>query len=247
VVVHPEEVTMVRATFLKEPRTWAERAPPVRQDSGACFMWSLAKIRIARLVLLGAASPAAAGLVVSVPFVKWFCLVWLVGVALLMRGLSRRASANTVVLSVDQRGILDRRLMSRHIEWQEIEAIFPVNEDRSDVVDIKLRWPKITLAETRWPIRIGAYCQIGYGVPAVTISMLLLEGNVSEMLDAVAQYRPDLLHHTNRRAPLTGYPTGEANAAIKLSNINTGSAVSDMPLNAARQGACLRLPRECGR
>jgi hypothetical protein len=61
----------------------------------------------------------------------------------------------------------------------------------------------ITLGETRWPVRIGAYCQIGYGVPAVTISMLLLEGNVSEMLDAVAQYRPDLLHNTNRRTPLS--------------------------------------------
>jgi hypothetical protein len=51
-----------------------------------------------------------------------------------------------------------------------------------------------------------AYCQIGYGVPAVTISMLLLKGNVSEVLDAVAQYRPDLLHHTNRRGILTANP-----------------------------------------
>ena len=93
--------------------------------------------------------------------------------------------------------------MARHIEWQEIEAIWSVDTDRSHTVDIKLRWPKITLTETRWPVRIGAYCQIGYGVPAVTISMLLLDGNASEMLDAVAQYRPDLLHYTNRRAPLS--------------------------------------------
>jgi len=31
-------------------------------------------------------------------------------------------------------------------------------------------------------------------VPAVTISMLLLDGNVCDLLNAVAQYRPDLLH-----------------------------------------------------
>ena len=40
-------------------------------------------------------------------------------------------------------------------------------------------------------------CQVGCGVPAVTINMVLLEGNVSEMLDAIARYRPDLLHCTN--------------------------------------------------
>jgi hypothetical protein len=123
-----------------------------------------------------------------------------------MHCLSRRASAEAPVLSVDQRGILDHRLMPRYIEWQEIAAICPVDANRHNVIDIELRWPKFTLAETRWPVRIGAYCQTGYGVPAVTISMLLLDGNVSEMLDAVAQYRPDLLHHTNRRAPLTADP-----------------------------------------
>jgi hypothetical protein len=204
VVLHQEEVTMVGAPHAKSvQRNLVERPQPVRQAGGTCFMWSLAKIRIACLVLLGAATPAAAGFAVSVSLVKWLCLAWLVGVALLIHCLSRRASADMVVLSVDQRGIVDRRLMSRHIEWQEIEAICPVNTDRSHVIDIKLRWPKFTLGETRWPVRMGAHYQIGYGVPAVTISMLLLEGNVSEMLDAVAQYRPDLLHYTNRLAPLS--------------------------------------------
>jgi hypothetical protein len=126
--------------------------------------------------------------------VKWLCLASLGGVALLMHFLSQRAFNDAVVLSVDQRGILDRRLMSKHIEWHEIEAIWPVNTDRSQAIDIELRWPKITLGETRWSVRIGAYFQIAYGVPAVTINMLLLDGNVSEMLEAVAQYRPDLLH-----------------------------------------------------
>ena len=167
-------------------------------------MWSLARIRIACLILLGAATPAAVGFAVSSTI--WLCLAWLVGVAILIHCLSRRASSDTVVLSIDQRGILDRRLMPRHIEWHEIEAICPVDPNRNHTVDIKLRWPEITLAGTRWPARMGAYCQLGYGVPAVTISMLLLEGNVSEMLDAVARYRPDLLHHTNRRAPLIASP-----------------------------------------
>jgi hypothetical protein len=195
---------MVRALHAKSVQPHVIEGPqPICRAGETCFMWSLAKLRIACLVLLGAATPAIAGFAVSVPSVQWLCLAWLVGVAFLMHCLSQRASADMVVLSVDQRGILDRRLMSRHIEWQEIEAIWPVNTDRSHVIDIKLRWPKNTLGETRWLVRVGAHCQVGYGVPAVTISMLLLDGNVSEMLDAVAQRRPDLLHKTNRRAPLT--------------------------------------------
>jgi len=168
------------------------------QTGGTSFTWSLAKIRIACLLLFATATAASAGITVSVPFEQWLCLAWLIGVALLMRRLDQRASTDAVVLSVDPRGIFDRRLMERHIAWQEIEAICPVNPERSHVVDIVLRWPRITLDKTRWSVRIGAYCQVGYGVPAVTINMVLLEGSVSEMLDAIARYRPDLLHCTNR-------------------------------------------------
>jgi hypothetical protein len=102
------------------------------------------------------------------------------------------------VLTIDARGILNRRLMSKPIEWQEIEAICPVNVERSHVVDLKLRWPAATLAQARWAVRIGAACQKGYGVPAVTLSMLLLEGNVSDLLYAIALHRSDLLHHSNQ-------------------------------------------------
>lgn len=175
-----------------------EEPQNISHAGGASFVWSLAKIRTASLILLGAAAPAVAGFTSSIPFLRWLCLVWLLGAALFMHGLSRRASDDGVVLSVDERGILDRRLMARHIEWREIEAICPVDTSRSHTAAICLRWPKATLKQTRWLIRIGAYCQTGYGVPAVTISMLLLEGNVSEFLSAVAKYRPDLLHHTNR-------------------------------------------------
>lgn len=170
-----------------------QKVQKIRGPDGTCFRWSQAKIRIAGLVLLGAAAPAVAGLFLSVPFLTWPCLAWLLGVAVLMHGLSRRASDDSVVLSVDERGVLDRRLMPRHIAWQEIATICPVESDRNQVVDMGLRWPRTTLREARWKVRLGAYCQMGYGVPAVTISMLLLEGNVSELLDAMAEYRPDLI------------------------------------------------------
>jgi hypothetical protein len=180
-----------------------EQASPGHQASHVGFIWSHAKIRTAGFILLGVTIPAIVGFAVSPPSVGWLCVAWLVGICVLVHGLGRRALSDAVVLSVDQRGIFDRRLMSRHIAWQEIAAICPVDTGRSHVIDIALRWPEITLAQTRWPVRIGARLQASYSVPAVTISMLLLEGDVSELLHAVARYRPDLLHHTNRRASLS--------------------------------------------
>jgi hypothetical protein len=192
---------MARASYARAVAcSVGERARPADQSAEVSLTWSLSKIRIASLVLLAAALPAVACFSLTVPFVKWLSLSWLAGIAVLMHGLSRRAATEGAVLSVGPLGILDHRLMPRHIAWHEIAAISPVDPSRSHVVEIKLRWPKSTLAGTRWPVRIGAYCQLGCGIPAVTVNVMLLEGNVCNVLEAVAQYRPDLLHHTNRRA-----------------------------------------------
>jgi hypothetical protein len=169
-----------------------------RLEGGASFWWSRGKLRVASFILLGAALPGALGFALSGPVGKWLWLPWLLGIAALMHALSQRARADTVVLSIDERGILDRRLMAKRIAWQEIAAVCPVNIDRSHVVDLALRRPEITLADTQWLVRVGAHCQRGYGVPAVTISLVLLDGDVCEVLEAVATYRPELLHGTSR-------------------------------------------------
>lgn len=178
----------------------AARGPLVNRGGEVGFGWSPAKLRIAAFVLLGAALPAALGFAGSPPVLRWLCLAWLAGIGVLMHGLARRAACDDAVLTIDERGLLDRRLMPRHIAWQEIKSVCPVDPARSRVADIVLRDPGTTLAGTRWCVRVGATCQIGYGVPAVTISMLLLEADVTALLDAIARHRPDLLHPTNRKA-----------------------------------------------
>jgi hypothetical protein len=171
---------------------------PIHQDGGIHFKSSIAKMRVAAVTVLAATLPAAAGFLSAAPLVRWLCIIWLAAVAFVLHFLARRALVDSVILSIDERGIRDHRLMPTHIEWQEIEAICPVDAIRGRVVDIMLRNPKFTLANTRWSVRVGAYCQIGYGVPAITISLLLLDGTVSDVLHAVAHYRPNLLHYTNR-------------------------------------------------
>jgi hypothetical protein len=174
--------------------------PPQPLGHATHFHWSLSKVRLAAVALFGSAAAAIlAGTATRSSIVQGLCLIWLSSVCWLMHALARRAACNAAVLSIDRRGILDRRLMSRPIAWQEIAYIAPVDTDRSHVVDITLRWPDTTLCDARWAVRIGAYCQRGYGIPAVTISTLLLAGSVGELLEAVAQYRPDLLPAGNQR------------------------------------------------
>jgi hypothetical protein len=117
---------------------------------------------------------------------------------LFSQGLSRRAVAQGPVLVVDGRGIVDRRLMTRRIGWHEIERICFVDVDRARVTELVLRRPEQTLAGTKWPVRIGADCQRAFGIPAVTISMLMLDGSVGDLVRAIRMHRPDLLHRENR-------------------------------------------------
>jgi hypothetical protein len=158
----------------------------------------VAKLRLASLILASLVLPTGVGFALSGPAGRWFFLTGLVSVAALMHGLVRRSDPATVVLSIDHRGILDRRLMARRIAWQEIAAVCRVDIRRSQVVDLVLSWPDDTLRGTPWLVRIGGPCQTGFDVPAVTISMLLLNGSVGDALHAIAMHRPDLLHKTNR-------------------------------------------------
>ena len=162
-------------------------------NTPACFSWSIEKLRFAALVLVAAALPAAILAVASTAAVRVLSLAWLFAIARLAHGIARRATSGAAVLMIDQSGILDLRLMPRRIGWHEIETVFPVNLDRSRVVDLSLRWPNITLAGTRWLTRLGAILQRVQGVPAITISMLLLDGQVADLLAAIARYRPDLV------------------------------------------------------
>ena len=167
----------------------------------ACFSWSIEKLRVAAFVLVAAALPAAILAMASAAAVRVLGLAWLFAIARLAHGIAHRATSGTAVLMIDQSGILDLRLMSRRIGWHEIKTIFPVNLDRSRVVDLGLRWPGSTLAGTRWLTRLGAIVQETFGVPAITISMLLLDGQVADLLAAIARYRPDLVPiSTMRRA-----------------------------------------------
>jgi hypothetical protein len=155
------------------------------------FGWSLAKLRKAALILASLLLPTTVGFALSGPMGRWFFLAGLLGAATLMNGLARRCDPATVVLSIDH-------LMSRRIAWQEIAWVCPVDVRRSQVIDLVLCRPDVTLRGAPWQVRIGGACQSGFGVPAITISMLLLDGSAGDALRAIGMHRSNLLHKTNR-------------------------------------------------
>jgi hypothetical protein len=177
-------------------RTLSQASLPGRISFG----WSLRRLRIASGILLLITATAGAGCLLLGPVGEGLSLACLLGVAGMSHGVGWRAACRDAVLSVDELGIWDRRLMQRRISWHEVETFCPVT-DRGHVIDLRLRWPEDTLAGTRWPVRIGARLQTRFGAPAVTISTLLLDTDVSELMDAIARYRPDLLDPINRRVP----------------------------------------------
>src|SRR5262245_15684491 len=125
----PKEVSMARATTAERARV---RPPGAYEELSAIqFSWSPVKVRRAGVALAASALPALLGCAASAAWLHGFCLAWLIVVACLLDALGRRADHGAVVLSVDRRGIFDRRLLPRRIDWQEIEGISPVNTERS--------------------------------------------------------------------------------------------------------------------
>jgi hypothetical protein len=81
-----------------------------------CFTWSRRKLQIAAVALLMTAVPATVVAIAEFESIaKLLCLTWLLAAAYFAHGIGRRASSRTVVLLVDERGILDLRLMRKRM------------------------------------------------------------------------------------------------------------------------------------
>jgi hypothetical protein len=81
--------------------------------------------------------------------------------------------------------------MTTRLEWHKIEGIYATNLNRGGVVEVGLCGPPMPVDEIEWPGPM-------YDARVITISMLFLEGGVSDFLHAVGRYRPDLVHYKMR-------------------------------------------------
>jgi len=131
-----------------------------------------------RFLLVGATLPAA--ILATAPSVA---AVRVLGLGLAFCDRTRRswhraaAPRSGMVLMIDQSGILDLRLMPRRIGWHEIEMVFSGQSRSAAESSISaLRWQTSHSRARAGSHAFGAILQQAYGVPAITISMLLLDG-----------------------------------------------------------------------
>jgi hypothetical protein len=178
-------------------RSFAADHGDARQSrKGAEFAYGTAKLRSAGIALAIAASPCLPAILLDSAPLRWAAIAWLLVVAVLSDRLARWARTIGPVLQIDARGLRDSRT-GVVLRWQEIARMLPVDVDRASVVDIALRWPTPS-RDASWSLRLGCFLQRGFGVPAVTVSALMLDGGVADVLAAIERHRPDLLDIQNR-------------------------------------------------
>jgi len=144
---------------------------------------------------------AAAGLVVPVLILdsaaaQVLGAIWLGLCAhVACRHLERAAERHPVVV-IDARGILDTRLLPRPIEWGEIASFYPIDVSRSHVVELRLRNPHRSLADAPCHMRLGLDWFRKLDLPDVCINLVLLDGTVTEVIEAIRCHAPHRVPRT---------------------------------------------------
>jgi hypothetical protein len=157
------------------------------------FHWDPGKVR---LIGVGVAAIAALGLLLLLQDdggAKVLGLAWTVVLLTLAIALLRRARETDPIVTVDARGIFDKRLSAHYIPWDNIRAVASLEAEQLTFVGIDLKPDAAVYGQLRimhrvmrWPNRILRF-------PSLSIAMHVLNGTTEDLLTAVSRFRPDLI------------------------------------------------------
>jgi hypothetical protein len=167
--------------------------------SGTTFFYCPRKLRQAARATLLASGPAFACIFAGNIWVRCAALCYLLAIVCLCDALQTRAQARRCALVVNAWGITYLP-QSLQIRWQDVARIHEVHTRAAKAIDIELRWPETFSAHASRAVRFGTWCQRYLHLPAVTLSLWLLDASAATVLAAVATHRPDLLHANNKVA-----------------------------------------------
>jgi hypothetical protein len=159
--------------------------------------YSERKMRTAALIAIVAAAPAFASMLSGYTTVHLIALAYLLLLLLACAHLRWLSDTRRSAVIVSDWGIT----ISVHglqLRWQDVKRIPEVRTRSAKAIDIELRWPETFSAHSSRAVRFGAWCQCALKLPAITLSLWLVEADAKTFLDAVCQHRPDLLHVNNR-------------------------------------------------
>lgn len=156
------------------------------------FCWSHRRLRLAGMLVAIAAVSAAPLMLAASAGVRLACIAWLALLYVAANGLARRISSVEPVITVDVLGVTDRRRSDAPIFWQEIGTLRRCDVTRSQVIEFFLVHPQRYAGRSLWD-RLGGRLQVAYGLPAVSLSLLLIDASAIDFISAVSAFRPGLV------------------------------------------------------
>jgi hypothetical protein len=157
------------------------------------FHWNTGKVH---LIAAGGIFAAGIGLILLFQGdagAKALGLVWIAALLVLVIALLRRARSKEPVVIVDAHGIFDRRVSDQIIRWEDIRAIDTLESDNVTFAGIDLKPGADVLAHLRFLHRVMQGPNRILHFPMVSIGMHALDGSTSDLLAAVARFRPELV------------------------------------------------------
>jgi hypothetical protein len=157
------------------------------------FRWDLGKVR---LLCVGATLVAMVGLFMLFQDdsgAKILGLAWITVFLTLAVALLRRSQNSQAVVVVDAHGIRDCRISADIIHWDDIRAVEALEAENLTFVGIDLKPDAAILPHLRpmhrmmlWPNRVLHF-------PSLSIAMHALDGTTSDLIAAIARFRPSLV------------------------------------------------------
>lgn len=178
-----DDCTSVSSTI--ETSGWP---PAVRYE----FFWCHRRLRNVGMLVAAATLAAVPPMFAGGGGVQMACVVWLAMLLIAANGLARRMSTVAPVITIDLLGITDRRRSDTPLFWQEIGTFSRCDLVRSRVVEFFLIHPERTAGRSLLD-RLGGKLQVAYGLPAVTLSLLLVDASAADIIAAVSAFRPGLV------------------------------------------------------
>jgi hypothetical protein len=174
-----------------------ERPPVPIAPQSTVLQFSPRKLRGAARVAIFAALPAFAAVMAEQPALHVIALLYLVPVVLVCSRIKSLAELRKGAIVVSPWGIT-LGAQGLQLRWQDVKRILEVRSRSAKAIDIELMWPDAFEKHASRNVRFGAWCQKALRVPAITLSLWLVDANAETFLDAVRAHRPDLLHANNR-------------------------------------------------
>ncbi len=153
------------------------------------FRWHARSIRWIELLLV---VPLALGVLMMLSDAAALGAVWVAVFAALIARLEHHARSRAVVITVDSKGLFDRRMTVAPLAWPDIAGIEEFEAEHMRYVGVELRDPAAATSRLRWLPWTARPLHRIFGFPALSISTSLLDGTTDDLLAAIQRLRPGL-------------------------------------------------------